>query len=60
MSPIYIVDPYVGPVELLLCLNYPLYIPQPFFVSLKASVNETSGLDTPIFINEPFVIYISK
>ena len=55
-SPEVYADPYLDPVELLLCLSSPLYIAHPFAPSLNASSTLTSGLHTPIFRREPFVI----
>jgi len=52
--------PYFVPELLLLCLNSPLYIPQPLELSQKASSRLVSGLATPTFTRPPFVRIISK
>ncbi len=53
--------PYLGPVELLLWRVYPLYIPQPFTVSVKAYYKLSgAGLHTPILNRCPLLMKISK
>lgn len=50
MSPAATTVPYLGPLELLLCLSSPLYIAQPVVVSEKA-YNEWLQ-DQPSFLGE--------
>lgn len=61
MSPDASCVPQLGPVELLLCLVWPLYIAQPFTPSEKASSRFViDGLQIPILINWPLFMNISK